>query len=436
MLKKTFLFVILLNILLFSGPVLDYPDFYLYNGGLPRQIETLRYVADEIIVKPSLAGMIPARRTKLLGKYQDRLLEAQSINGLGLISLKTKPGVSLAELKKELAAESWVADISLNYLAGAFRLPNDQHFGFQYALHNTGQTIVPAVSYTGTSGADIKALEGWDWSISSENVVVAVIDTGIHFQHEDLKNKIVPGYNFVHDNNHPQDDDGHGTMVASVIAAETDNNIGVAGVAWNALIMPLKALDSTGSGTYTAIALAIRYAADSGAAIINLSLGGPVDSFILRDACNYAAQKGVLLVAATGNDTAEVKYPAAYTELVLAVGASDAHDQLAVFSNYGPQVDLVAPGVYVLCAYFNKANPENTRSYAWASGTSLAAPHVSGAAALLMAIKPGLNASQVSALICYTADDVNRVNYPGKDDYMGYGRLNLKTLLAPYLLKK
>lgn len=433
--KKALLFVLLISCWLFSGTGGHETDFPLYHDGLPRQNATLRYLEDEIIVKPNLAAMQPGKRDRLLEKYRQRLERVEVIEELGLLSLKLKPEHSLLAMKEELAAESWVADVSLNYLAGISRTPNDQFFNLQYALRNTGQTVVSQINYSGTSGSDIKAVEGWDWSISSEEVIVAVIDTGVHFQHEDLKNKLVPGYNFVHDNNNPQDDEGHGTMVASIIAAESNNGIGIAGVAWNARIMPIKALNADGVGSYVTIALAIRYAADQGARIVNLSLGGPVDSFILRDACQYAVQRGLLLVAATGNDAGQVRYPAAYNELVLAVGASDANDQLATFSNFGPQVDLVAPGVYILCALFAPAEPENTRAYVFASGTSMAAPHVAGAAALVMSLKPGLSAAQVAALLRYTADDVNYVNHPGVDNFMGYGRLNLKTLLAPFLLK-
>jgi subtilisin family serine protease len=127
--------------------------------------------------------------------------------------------------------------------------------------------------------------------------------------------------------------------VASIAAAETNNSIGMAGVCWQSMIMPIKCFDSLGDGSYLAIAGGIRFAADRGARIINMSFGGESDSFILEDACQYAFSKGCVLIAATGNDGGPVRYPAQYDDYCLAVGASNASDQLADFSNFGSQVD-------------------------------------------------------------------------------------------------
>lgn len=339
-------------------------------------------------------------------------------------------------MKSRLLQERWFSRISYNYYRYASEtIPNDIGFPYQYALKNTGQPYGP-YDEVGTRGADIKATLGWDWTTGSDAVVIAVIDTGVALNHEDLKNKMFAGYNFLAPASPPQDDEGHGTLVASVAAAETHNHIGIAGVCWKAKIMPLKVLDSSGQGNDLDIATAIQYAADHGAKVINMSLGGPGASFVLQDACRYAYEKGLVLVAATGNESSAVDYPAAFDAYVLAVGASDANDQLAGFSNYGPEVDVVAPGIWILGAYFDPDNPTDMQSYAWASGTSLSTPQVSGAAALLFSYKPFLTADQAMNLLRYTADDVNRSVYAGVDNYMGYGRINLQTLLAPYILKK
>jgi subtilisin family serine protease len=340
----------------------------------------------------------------------------------------------LAELKKSLAAEKWVQDVSFNYLASMnAQIPNEQFFSYQYALLNNGQVFYPEKNLNGTSGADIKATEGWDWSIGSSGTIIAIIDTGIAQAHEDLKNKIMPGYDFVNDDDDPQDDNGHGTFVASIAAAETDNGIGIAGVAWNAMLLPVKVLDSQGKGNYLTIAAGIKYAADNGAKVLNLSLGGNNDSFILKDACQYAYDKGCSLVAASGDNGSEaVQFPAAYDLLCTAVAACDANDILALFSNRGPQIDVAAPGVWVYGAYYDPARPTELRFYDWANGTSLAAAHVSGAMALLISYKPLLTNQQIMAIIKYTADDVNSGPKPGVDEDMGFGRINLQTLLAPY----
>ena len=216
------------------------------------------------------------------------------------------------------------------------------------------------------------------------------------------------------------DDFGHGTHVAGIAAAATNNGIGIAGVSWGARVMPVKVLDQYGNGWYSDIADGIVYAADNGAKIINLSLGGAAASQTLCQAAAYAQQKGALLVAATGNAGAAVLYPAA-CDGVLAVAATDRSDQRASFSNYGPEVDLAAPGVDIystwpwLDGYFTK------------SGTSMAAPHVSGVAALVWSRWPEWDNIEVSRRIMETAVDVD---VSGWDPYTGWGRLDAAAALA------
>ena len=217
------------------------------------------------------------------------------------------------------------------------------------------------------------------------------------------------------------DDFGHGTHVAGIAAAATNNGIGIAGISWGARVMPVKVLDQYGNGWYSDIADGIVYAADNGAKIINLSLGGAAASQTLCQAAAYAQQKGALLVAAAGNAGAAVLYPAA-CDGVLAVAATDRSDQRASFSNYGPEVDLAAPGVDIystwpwLDGYFTK------------SGTSMAAPHVSGVAALVWSRWPEWTNMAVSRRITETAVDVDAA---GWDPYTGWGRLDAAAALAP-----
>jgi subtilisin family serine protease len=370
------------------------------------------------------------------GVYGEQIVRMRRDEHFGYLVIETAPGTDLLQLRDRLAAEKWIQAVSLNYRASMnARIPNEQFFSYQYALQNTGQVFYPEKNLRGIVDADIQACEGWDWSTSSSATVIAIVDSGIALFHEDLKNKVTSGYDFVNDDDDPQDDNGHGTFVASLAGAETDNGIGIAGVGWNAMLMPVKVLDHQGNGTYLAIAAGIKYAADQGAKVINLSLGGSADSYILKDACQYAFDKGCVLVAAAGDSgSAAVQFPAAYDSLCLAVGASDANDTLALFSNRGPQIDVVAPGVSVFGATFNPARPTELRSYDWGNGTSLAAAHVSGAVALLIDYKPLLTNLQVMSLIKYTAADVNGGFKPGVDEEMGYGRINLQTLLSPYTL--
>ncbi len=349
---------------------------------------------------------------------------------------ETQAGRNLLSFKVSRLAN--ISRYSLNYRAFiAETLPNDQYFNFQYWLKNSGQLIHQEDKLYGTSDADIKATAGWDYTTGTDGVVVAVVDTGLFFDHEDLKNKFVTGYDFVNDRIAADDDHGHGTAVSAVITAESNNGIGIAGVCWKAKIMPLKAFNKNGSGTLLAVLTAIRYAADKGAQIINLGLTLNADSPLLEEACKYAYEKGAVLIAAAGNNSGAVSYPAAYDNYVLAVSATDENDIFASFSNYGPQIDLAAPGRYIISASFNPANTANNRYYTYyKQGTSFSAAMVSGAAALLLGYKPFLKNQEVYNLLRYTADDINKQNFPGKDIYLGYGRLNLKNLLEPYQLKK
>jgi thermitase len=276
---------------------------------------------------------------------------------------------------------------------------------------------------------------GWDRTTGSDSVIIAVIDSGVAWDHEDLHSKIVPGYDFVNDDNDPYDDHGHGTFAASIAAAETNNGVGIAGVSWHARIMPIKVMDYDGYGSYLAIATGMRYAVDNGARVLNLSIGGRNPSFILEDASAYCFNNGAVIAAAAGNSGAAVLYPAAYDDYCLAVAATDANDERPGWSNYGPQVDVAAPGDFVWGANYMPGDPTNLNSYTWKSGTSFATPYVAGAAALVMAYKPSLTNSQIMALIKYTADDVNAPTHPGVDDFLGYGRINLQTLLGPYEIK-
>ncbi|MEI6614098.1 MAG: S8 family serine peptidase [Chrysiogenales bacterium] len=369
------------------------PGHFLGREGerIPSTIESAQFVPGQLVLKLAANSKAAEYSNKLLsGDYGSQIKSLRREKHFGYLLIETFPETNLAEFKKRLAAEKWVQDVSFNFQAAMNgTIPNEQFFSYQYALLNNGQVFYPEKNLTGTSTADIKASEGWIWSTGSNGTMIAIVDSGMAQAHEDLKNKIMPGYDFVNDDADPQDDNGHGTFVASLAAAETDNGIGIAGVAWNAMLLPVKVLDSQGNGNYLTIAAGIKYAADQGAKVINLSLGGDSASFILKDACQYAFNKGCTLIAAAGNTGSEaVQFPAAYDSLCLAVGASDANDTLAPFSNRGLQIDVVAPGVWVFGASFNPARPTELRSYDWDNGTSLAAAHVSGAAALLIAYKP------------------------------------------------
>ena len=315
-----------------------------------------------------------------------------------------------------------------NYLARAFFVPNDPYYPLQWHLDN--------IDYGG-----INMEAAWDIQAGKTDIIVAVVDTGVAYedyvdgveeykQAPDLANtSFVSGYDFVNLDNHPNDDNGHGTHVTGTIAQSTDNGIGVAGVAFNGSIMPVKVLNRDGIGTYFDVADGICFAADNGASVINLSLGGDDPAIILEDAVAYAYNKGVTIVAASGNGGVEaVKYPAAYDSYVIAVGATRYDEAVTWYSNGGLSLDLTAPGGDLSLDQNNDGYGDGVSqqtfdydplcfSYFFYQGTSMAAPHVAGVAALLIA--NGITSpDQVRDALHSTAEDKGEI---GWDKWYGWG---------------
>lgn len=236
----------------------------------------------------------------------------------------------------------------------------------------------------------VGAETAWDYSCG-QGVTVAVVDTGIacydkapFMKGTDLRGtQCTSGWNFVDNRAEAWDDQGHGTHVAGTIAQTTNNGKGVAGLAYCATLMPVKVLSKQGWGTTANVAEGIRWAADHGAQVINLSLGGPIKSKILEDAVKHAVDEGALVVAAAGNSGKSVGYPAAYPE-VLAVSATDSKDSIAWFSSRGPQVGIAAPGVAVTQQTICNNGRDKCEVFGTFNGTSMASPHVAGVAALLV----------------------------------------------------
>lgn len=257
------------------------------------------------------------------------------------------------------------------------------------------------------------------WSLAGgAGVVVAVIDTGVDGAHPDLVGRVLPGLDLV-DGGDPTDPNSHGTHVAGIIAANIDNGIGVAGVARSSKVLPVRVLDERGAGDHTTIAEGIIWAVDNGASVLNLSLGGPDDSEVLRSAVQYAVSKGAVVIAAAGNDRMGANapsYPAAYDD-VLAVGATSPDDSAAMFSNTGTYVDLAAPGFAIYSTV--------PGGYAYASGTSQAAPFVAAAAALLRST--GLSSGEIRSTLTATARDIEN---EGPDPETGFGVVDISAALG------
>ena len=312
------------------------------------------------------------------------------------------PGVDLESLRKNIARDQEVAYVEPDYLYHALLRPNDEFYSRLYALPRIGMEQV------------------WDRTTGSPNVLIAVVDTGVYARHPDLAGNVVAGTDLVNGDNNASDDEGHGTHTAGIIAAIGNNRIGVTGMCWRCHILPVKALDNQGSGSASTVASGVRYAVDHGARVINLSLGGTDDSRLLHDAIIYATNHGALVVAAAGNEAQAgnpIEYPASYPE-VMSVAATDQNDQHASFSNYNSHVSVAAPGVNIGSTTWTAANPT---AYSADSGTSEAAPFVSGLAGLLWSVNPSLSNSGVRRIIESTADDLGP---RGRDVYFGAGRIN------------
>jgi len=257
---------------------------------------------------------------------------------------------------------------------------------------------------------EIEAEYAWNIEQGESGVVIAVIDTGVDHTHPDMGNYIAGGYDWINRDDDPMDDHGHGTHCAGIAAAVSNNTLGVAGISQSG-IMAEKVLDFKGSGTSSLTAAAIRHAADNGADVISMSLGAAESSRIVEEACRYAWEKGCILAAASGNSGANlINYPAAY-DTVIAVGSVGKTSLCSSFSNYGTNLELVAPGESIL-----STTPGNT--YGLRSGTSMACPHVSGVAALVLSRYPGMSNLEVRKRLADTADDLGS---PGKDTRYGYG---------------
>jgi thermitase len=312
-----------------------------------------------------------------------------------------RDGLNINQAVRELSAIDGVVYAEPNAIRTMLRTPNDPIVRQQWALRN------------------IQAYEAWDITTGGE-VVIAILDTGTSSSHPDLRGNVLKGYDFYNNDGNADDDEGHGTYTAGVAAAKGDNGEGIAGVCWNCKILPVKVLGSRGQGDDATIAMGIRWAADQGARIISMSLGGDEDTQVMRDAVIYAKARGALLLAASGNGQADGNkpaYPAAYPEVV-AVSATDGSDTITGFSTYGDFVALSAPGVGV---WSTSWSDETGNSYDASNGTSAACPYVAGIAALVLTIRPELNADQLTQVLIRSADDRGA---PGKDPQNGYGRVN------------
>ncbi|MEW6570044.1 MAG: S8 family serine peptidase [Nitrospirota bacterium] len=382
------------------------------------QMEGAKYKEGELLVKFK-SGVVSATSLKAHKSIGASLIKRFRIVP-NLEHIKLPEGLSVKDAVVKYMSDPDVEYAEPNYIRRiASIIPNDTFFKDQWALHNTGTYA------NGTFDADIDAPEGWDVTTGNSSVIVAVLDTGIDYNHADLVNNIwintgetsctdgidndgngfiddCKGWDFIGssfqtslDDNDPVDENGHGTHVAGTIGAAGNNGVGISGVMWTVRLMPVKALDANGEGTDAELTAGIQYAVSNGAKIINASLGGPGFSNSVLNAISSANTAGALFVAAAGNggddsvgDNNDLApfYPASYNlPNIISVAATDQNNNRVPFSNYGPtSVDVAAPGVYIISTVPNWWSLyEGYGVLEFLGGTSMAAPHVSGLAGLL-----------------------------------------------------
>lgn len=392
------------------------------STGGEQTLEQAAMVADHILVRLA-DDMTEAQLTEFVtthGGSMRRFVPSKPFFIVGLPSYEIEAyDLSLATYSMD---EALVTYAEPDFFVHSFALTNDPMFSSQWNLNNIGQ--VP-----GVLDADIDALEAWDLEIGDSSLVVGIIDTGVNLQHADLIENLwmnvdeipdngidddangyiddVYGWDFHNGDNDPTDDNGHGTHCAGIVGAVGNNGIGVSGVAQDVSLMALKFLSNQGGGNLSDAVPALYYATDNGAFVTSNSWGGGGYSQAMSEAIEYARQANSIFVAAAGNEAQDTDalpvYPACYPQdNIVSVAATDRYDALASYTNAGSlTVDIAAPGTGIYSTYYGGAY---NNSYSSRSGTSMAAPHVAGAAVLLKASDPSLSAEEIIDRMLTTAD--------------------------------
>ena len=398
-----------------------------------QQTSAPAYAPDRILLQPKPGISLNA----LADFHAGRKIEVlQTFEGIGRLQvLRVPEGETVPGLIAKYQRSGLVEFAEPDYEVHAALTPNDPKYldGTLWGLNNTGQN-------GGTADADIDAPEGWDVLASASNIVVAVLDTGVRYTHEDLASNmwVNPsdgghGFNALNGTNNPKDDNGHGTLVSGVLGAVGNNGRGIVGVAWQVQIMACKCLDSAGNGSDSDLIAGIDYARTNGARIINTSLDSSGYSQALSNAVLSARDAGIIFVASCGNNSLNVdatpRYPACYDiDNIVSVAYMTRNDALGSLSNYGAtNVDLAAPGEQMYSTFF--ASDSSYLGGSFLQGTSLAAPYVTGALALMLAKYPTENYRQVINRLMNTTDPLPSLS--GK--CVTGGRLNLRNALNPFI---
>ncbi|MCC6457590.1 MAG: S8 family serine peptidase [Caldilineaceae bacterium] len=405
-LRLAFLLIVLLSAVMTSHSVLAAPTGQSDAQDGQQQTILVRFEA----------GSTPEMREALVAQMGGELVTWMHQIDVAEIRLpvESMADASISSLSLPSMASEMVTFAEVDWVVSGMDVPNDPDFSDA------------AMRY----GFDhVQAQDAWTITTGAQEIIIAVVDSGVKLDHPEFAGRLVGGYDFINGDDQPDDDQGHGTHVAGVIAAGLNNGQGVAGICPNCRIMPVKVLDENNIGSWSSLAQGILFAVDQGARVINLSLGANVPSETLASAVAYAMENGVVVVAAAGNYGSSAPYYPAALEGVIAVGATNQAGTRWAKSNFGSYVDLTAPGYMIYSTYYDLNNLYH--GYTYMSGTSMAAPFVSGVAGLLLSLDSGLRAEQVTEAMIVGAVDLGP---EGWDAEYGHGRVNaLSALLSPAL---
>lgn len=439
--KRNLSVILLIGVVLFA-PMVAQSTQYAGRDILTGtwQGESVEYVDGEILF------MIQNPQNSAQAKHyltKNDLSLARDLDRFGFGKVNVPPGENIFPVIERMQKTGFFLYVEPNLIDWLSLHPDDPFYlTNQWGLHNTGQS-------GGTADADIDAPEAWDLETGSTDVIVSVLDSGIPIEsdtlsHEDLDDgtKIILGQDFAGDGEGVKDENGHGTHVAGIISAETNNSTGVAGVCWNCRIMVNQVFDSNGGGSHEAFRDGMIYSVDNGATLVNYS-GGGSHSATKEHGVAYADSHDVLLVAAAGNRSGgSVIYPGAYSSTyqnVVCVSSSDHNDSVSSFSSVGDEVCVAAPGgsgspydaddIYsTMPNYWVTLNGHGiSQDYGYCAGTSMASPMVAGVAALMLSVNPSLSPSEVREVLEETAEQVGGYDYDpqtGKCRELGHGRIN------------
>jgi subtilisin family serine protease len=418
-----------------------------FRSEIPAILKSVQLIAEDAHISPN--GIIETRRVLQTGNSVGKVLLIDTVDNEKLIDRKLYSAEHII-----VSAEDTESLLSLYEKLTSHGLEVIKPFSHSNILYVTLNNETPAhimdmletvSSCVGTRGfveldgvcsidaiptdplygtewhhQKIQSEEAWDITQGNSSVIVAVLDTGITKALIEFGGRLLAGYDFSNDDSNPTDDNGHGTAVASVIAANANNDLSIAGVDWNCRILPIKILGSDGTGLYSKQMAGIEFAIKEGASVINLSAGGSTSSPTLTQIIYKAIYDGCIFVAAAGNEgIGTLSFPGSLSQCIT-VGATDTSDVKSSFSNWGSNLDLVAPGNGI-------AVLSTTGTVSYSSGTSFSTPQVSAAAALLLSVDPALDQTSLGNLLKAGAEDQlgATLDVKGFDNYYGWGRLNV-----------